>query len=460
MISETKKKKLNPMLLNVLIVSGLVHLAAIIILGGITIVNYVIPDEAQFEEPPEVEEEQPPPETKVEIKPQAAPQTQALDNLTMKQVGDIAVDDVNVDLPGMEQSFTVTAGLGGFSSGSLLGGASGRLGIGMSDVSVFGLKTKAERILFAIDADRSMVTDAKGGLNSYRVIKEEISDMVGNLSTGTLFNVMVYDERRAKYFKPQLVPAGLEMTEALKKWIAPINATADDIGLEGDQEARGIRVSALSDTQIFRNLRRGNRQNENALLTQAVLEQQVDAVFIVTGYHRGFQRISRKMTPREREDWNRIRSSNRYQKQLAEHRKEVPEMRKRVAEKLAEINEERASRGMPPRVLASRNSVHSNANELNLKWDTRHPGWPPSYWLEKREMERYARDLIDVLYEDKGGEKPSINVILFLAGDQNFSERLEDNLDDYVDFFGGDYRVIRGEDEIKSARSAADTKNE
>ncbi|MFQ3240643.1 MAG: hypothetical protein ACI9JZ_000319, partial [Lentimonas sp.] len=35
----------------------------------------------------------------------------------------------------------------------------------------------------------------------------------------------------------------------------------------------------------------------------------------------------------------------------------------------------------------------------------------------------------------------------------------QDQLDKYVRFFRGKNRVIRGEDEIKSARSSKDTKN-
>ena len=78
------------MLINVLLISGGIHALAIFILGGITIYKYIIPDEAQFEEAPEIAEERPPPDVKVEIKPQAPP-PQATQSLRMKQVGNIAV---------------------------------------------------------------------------------------------------------------------------------------------------------------------------------------------------------------------------------------------------------------------------------------------------------------------------------------------------------------------------------
>jgi len=460
MISQPKKRKMNPMLLNVLLISGGLHLFALFILGSITVYKYIIPDEARFEEPPEMVEETPPPDVKVEIKPQAAPQQQAMQGLRMKQVGNIAVSAVDVELPSMEQSFTVSAGLGGFGGGALLGGTRGSIGIGMSDVSVFGLKTRAERILFVIDANRQMVTDKKGGLNSYKVIKDEITDMVGNLSAGTLYNVMIVDRRKYKLFRDNLIPAGQESHQALIQWMAPINRDPNHPGLEGAAGADRAQIHALKDEPLHQNLAySGERGNETAFITQVALEQSVDAIFMITGYHRGFERIRRRPTERENADWARTTSRRKYQKQLEEHRKEVPEMQRRIKEKLAEINKERASKGQPPRVLDQRWGVYSNANELGLKWKTPHPGWQPAHHLEPRDVEKYFRQLIDVLYTDKGAPEPTINVILFLAGDEEMREEWEDSLDDYVDFFKGKYRIIRGLDEIKSASSAKGTKN-
>jgi hypothetical protein len=460
MISAPKKRKLNPMLLNVLLISGGIHALALFVLGGITIYKYIIPDEAQFEEPPAMVEEQPPPDVKVEIKPQAAPQQQAMQGLSMKQVGNIAVSAVDVALPSMEQSFTVSAGLGGFGSGALLGGTRGSIGIGMSDVSVFGLKTRAERILFVIDANRHMVTDKKGGLNSYKVIKDEITDMVGNLSAGTLFNVMIVDRRQNKVFKPQLVPAGQEVHQQLIQWMRPINADANNPGLEGASGATRERLVTLPDDPIPRAFSwSGDGNNENAFITQVALEQDVDAIFMITGYHRGFQRVRRQPTERENADWQRITSTRKYQEQLAEHQKEVPIMQKRIQAEMTKINAERKAKGQPARVLEQRYGVYSNARELDIKWETPHPGWQPAYFYEARELEKYFRDLIDVLYTDKGGVKPSVNVVLFLAGDEEMRKDWEDQLNDYVRFFGGKYRIIRGLDEIKSARSSKDTKN-
>ena len=448
------------MLLNVLLISGGVHAVALFILGSITVYKYIIPDEAQFEEPSPVIEEQPPPEVKIEIK-QQPPKQQAMQSLRMKQVGNIAVSAVDVNLPNMQESFTVSAGMGGFGGGSLLGGTRGTLGIGMSDISVFGLKTRAERILFVIDANRQMLTDAKGGLKSYKIIKDEITDMVGNLSAGTLFNVMMADRRNSMFFKQQLVPAGQEVHQQLIQWITPINANARNAGLvEGASGVGRERLQTLSEDANHEDILWANQAgNDTTFMTQLAIEQDVDAIFFIAGYHRGFERVRRRLTDQEEADWIRFSTTRKYQDQLAAHEKEVPIMQNRINYKMKKINEERRKKGQPDRVLDSRWGIYSDYRELGLEWETEHPGWRPNYCLESRDMEKYFKKVVDILYTNKGSEKPSVNVILFLAGDEEMRKEWEDQLDDYTDFFRGKYRIIRGLDEINEARSSSNTQN-
>jgi hypothetical protein len=459
-ITYQKKRKINPMLLNVLLISVGVHAVALFILGSITVYKYIIPDEAQFEEPSPVVEEQPPPEVKIEIK-QQPPKQQAMQSLRMRQVGNIAVSAVDVNLPNMQESFTVSAGMGGFGSGSLLGGTSGTLGIGMSDISVFGLKTRAERILFVIDANSQMLTDAKGGLKSYKIIKDEITDMVGNLSAGTLFNVMMADRRNSKFFKKQLVPAGQEVHQQLIQWITPINANARNAGLvEGARDVGRERLETLSKDATYEDILWANQPgNDTAFMTQLAIEQDVDAIFFIAGYHRGFERVRRRLTEKEEADWIRFSTSRKYQDQLAMHQKEVPVMQNRIDYKMKKINEERKAKGQPARVLNSRWGIYSDYRELGLEWETEHPGWRPDYFLESREIEKYFKKVVDILYTNKGSEKPSVNVILFLAGDEEMRKEWEDQLDDYTDFFRGKYHIIRGLAEISNASSSSETKN-
>ena len=458
MISANKKQKLNPLLLKVIFISVGMHVIAGLIAGVITVAKIVMPEDAQFEEPPAVVEDEPPPSVKVQIKPQQPKQQQA-QHVGMRPVANIAVANVDVNLPEMEQDFTVSAGLGGMGGGSLLGGTRGSIGLGMSDVSVFGLKTKAERILFVMDANRRMVTDQKGGLNSYKVIKDEITDMVGNLSAGTLFNVMLQDESRAMLFKPKLSSAGSEVHQQLIQWLTPINSDATNVGLERNPSAKTPKLSALADEEMHQILPIVP-WNITAFMTQHVLEQNVDTIFFITGHHSGFAGLRRGANEREKADYDRAVAKPDYQKQLAKFHAEIPKMRARISAELAKINAQRKAKGLPPRVLAHRSSVTSNAHELGLAWENYRPPSPPtSFAVDDRLVRKYFGKLVDELYETHDKPVPSVNVVLFLAGDEVFDKGAEQQLDQYVKFFRGRKRVIRGEDEIKSARSSKDTKN-
>lgn len=460
MIPIELKKKMNPMLVKVIVISVLVHVVGAFIAGVVTIATIVIQDDAQFEEPPKVTEEEPPREVKVQIRPQQPRQEQA-QRLRMRPVANIAVANVDVNLPSMDQNFTVSAGLGGVGGGRLLGGTRGSIGMGLSDISVFGLKTRAERILFVIDTNRRMVTDEKGGLDSYRVIKDEISDMVGNLSAGTLFNVMLTDIRRIKLFKPRLVPSGNEVHQELIKWISTVNNNAATPGLEGVSGSIMPLLRALPESEMQAAVSWNNGHNHTAFMTQLVIEQSADAIFMITGDHRGFGQVVAPPGEAQLIAWEELRSSAAYQEQAAAFHQEEPEMRQRVANELAKINKARASRGEPPRVLArNSNDVRGNANELGLKWKHPHPGGGAGHTdVEPRHVEKYFKAVMEKLYLSRGQQSPSLNVVLFLAGDEAYDERWEDQLKSYVRFFGGKSRIIRGENEIKSASSAKDTKN-
>lgn len=460
---ETKKKKLNPMLLNVILISGAVHLIAILIFGGITVVKFIVPDDAQFEEPPAVQEVEPPKEVKVEIRPQIPPQQQAMRNLRMKQVGNISVSAVDVNLPTMDQSFTVSAGLGGTGGGSLLGGTRGSIGLGASDVSVFGLKTRAERILFVLDAHRTMVYDEKGGLPGYRIIKDEIIDMVGNLSAGTLYNVMLLNGSNIKLFKPQLVPAGSEIQSQLTQWLAPVNRSLTEVGFPGGERAK-VKTRVDGYEEVYEGLRRYPVQ---LAITQVCLEMGVDAIFELVGGHAGLTRIRLEHTPEaiakaEETKRNYLERNPKVVKDIELHSQEIPVMKKRIQQTHAELNKKRASRGLPDKVLTG--NVYHDARNLNIEWEhpqVIHPELQVLHvkWLEPRNVRQYMVNLIRQLSNNRVGALPSVNVVLFLAADEKLSEQQEKQIDDYVSLFKGKMRILRGLSEIKSASTAKDTKN-
>lgn len=457
MISKSKKRKLNPTLMLVLLISGGVHLLALFVLGGIAIYNYIVPDEAQFEEPPPIQAEEPPPEMKIEIKPKAAPQDQPLDNLRMKQVSNIAVANVDIDLPSMGDSFTVSSGLGGFGGGSLMGGTRGSIGFGMSNVSVFGLESKAERVLFAVDASRTMMTDEKGGLNSYKVIKDEIVTMVGNLSTGTLFNVVFFDGKRYDFFKEKPVAAGVEITEELRQWVAPINADYNKLGLRnvGRQPLLTGMEGHPVQEQLNRYVNRFGTSSQPYRL-QLFMEQAVDAIFMIVPDHDGFGRLQRDPTEEElakAEEINSKEESDEIKAMREAYNKAKAEAVKKAEAMLAAENKRRAAKGLPPKVIDG-----FILGEYNVPIDAPKPPMtnyiPKKRFFSDEEIEKYFDDLVEKLYGARGGKPPSVNVIVFLADDEEFSEKKEEAVENYTRQFGGKYRLLRGLKQISEAASA------
>ena len=464
--------------MKVIIISVGLHVIVGFIAGIIKVATIIAQPDAQFEVPPAVVEEELPVPVNTEIQLQK-PIPPQIKSLSAYKVGEVRVSKVSVVLPNMGQNFTVSAGLGsmgqnftvsaglGSGSGGLGSGSGGLLGrsisdsfaIGMSDVSVFGLKTRAERILFVIDTHAQMVNDKKGGLNSYQVIKDEITDMVGNLSAGTLFNVMLHDRTKTVFFKPQLISAGADVHQELMQWISPINASAENIGLQTNRLARKNPLKTLKDEEVHLALERGLLPgNETGFITQTVLEQNVDSIFLITGFHRGFEDMYRDLNIHEEAEWQRKISSPNYQKKLAAHFKEIPQMKLRIQATLAKLNEERKANGQPPQILKER-WIYEDVETLNLKWVAPHPGHKPSIKMPESDVIAYFRKLVDQLYTIHDKEVPSINVLLFLAKDEELPKEWQHELNTYVRFFRGKDRIIRGQEEIQNARSSKEVKN-
>lgn len=463
MIQSKKKKKLNPMLINVLIISGAVHVLAILILGGITIVKYIIPDDAEFEEPPAIEEVEVPKEVKVEIKPPPpAPQKQA-SKLQMRPMANIAVSSVDVNLPSMDQSFTVSAGVGGLGRG-LLGSSRGSMNIGISSVNIFGLKSKGEKILFIVDASRRMVYDEKGGLNSYKFIKDEIANMVGNLGAGTLFNVMLLDGVRYNLFKPQLVSAGTSTTTELMKWFVPVNSSITKVGLPYPAK----RVEIKTELEDFPNIYAGLRTffRRTAAITQMALEMNVDSIFQIMAEHPGYGKIETPLSPKQKAELEATQAAERerdndpkIQAIIEARKQEELKMKQLIQQKLAALNKQRAAKGIPPKVLHS--DLYVQAKDLGLTWKTPQPprNTFPRNFVEGHEVERYFRALSERLFIDRNLPIPSINIILFLAEDEELPDVNEKEIKAFTRDFKGKMKVIRGLSGIQSSAGASTTTN-
>lgn len=474
MLPPAPKRRMNPLLIQVIVISVILHVVIGLILGGITVIDHIIPDKAQFEEAPETPDEAPPPPpVKVEVKPQKPKQVLA-PKLKLRPVGNIAVAAVNVDLPNMQQNFTISSGLGAVGagslkiSGSLLKVTSGSQLLGTSEVNVFGLKSKSERILFIIDSSRSMLTDSKGGLDSYKIIKNKVTELISNLAPGTLFNViLVGDGNKSLLFRPKLVSSGMENQVALIKWFAKINADASNAGLSSF-DAKNRPLTCLADSEIVAlglMAKNGTNHaaNQHAYFAQLALEMNVDSVFHICSYHRGFEGAVRLANERDQarnaKERDRLAKDRKYQEALSAHKAEIPSMQKRVDAELARQNAVRKKQGLPPRILRYPASHLGNAaKELNLKWKNPVPHahqfgyeFRHHYPIKANELKRHFAQVVRELYTQKKQRIPSINILLFIAGDQTLPEAEVKRIKEFTRSFKGKLRIIQGLDEIKQA---------
>lgn len=440
--------------MQVIVISLVIHGIAGLIATVWTVRNIIIKD-ATFEEPPQEINEEPPPDVKVVVEPEQQPD-QFENQLKMPKLADIAIEDV--DLPeGDEGAFVVASSFGSFGAGAgLISGGAGGLGLNLTDASIFGLKTKAERFLILIDANRRMLSDEKGGLNSYKVIKDEVARLVSGFAAGTLFNVIFYDKGRMLSFKPKLVPAGTSISEELKEWIDPVNSDAANVGILGHPRSQPIEISTFPDDPVHVTLPHIQWDgNQVGYATQLALEQNADAIFMITGYHRGFEDLRRPMNEEEKAKWEIESKSGPYQQKLTKHEAEIPKMRKRIEEELDKINRSRKSNGQPPRILKDPSNIYKSSQELGLGWDNPHPGDAPSFEIDIRSIEKYFERVVEYLYAPPE-KPPSIYVVLFLTEDEQFSNEWESQLKKYVRLFKGRHRIIRGANELKRASTAVE----
>lgn len=456
MISEKPKNRFRTLLINIFLISAAAHVVALVIFGGYTVYQYVISPPAQFEEPPPSIEEAPPPAS-VEVaiqRPRASDLPRG--ELRMQTVGSIAVAAVATDIPAMRESFVVAdAGMAGLAGARLGGSAS--LGLGISDISVFGVRDQGERILFVIDAGRNMVVDAKGGLHSYNAIKEEIIRLTGELSPGTVFNVLLFEStsNRVERFNSEMLAATPDNVNRFRQWFMPINQNANRIGVR----THNVRPTNTLDNEIGNTIRSYHAQGSPQIaLTQVMLEQNADLIYVITSEWAGFSRLRRPPNEREaaaiqreNELINRRRASSEYQRQLQQYNEARQAVARQVHEREMRERADRERRGLPRRIWRT-GSLAEKMREYNITMSVEHPdrslpprNAPTAFFFEAREIESYFRNFLRENFRGQNRPIPRINLILFLAEDEQVSRPVVDNIRNYLRMFNnGRFRELRG----------------
>ena len=320
-LQEFATKRKQP-ILGTFSLSIVIHVVVIALLGGVVVFKVLERPPAQFKPPP------PPPKTtkieprklqhkiKVREQQQNSGRPRVSPRLTANRVSGISLPEIEVDpmaepvKSNIQKNIGKNFSMAGLGSGLGSGTGSGGLGLGTSTVSFFGIQAAGERIAFVIDVSRSMVEDAKGGLNGYTVLKNELKSMVQKLNDGTFFDLIFFDEA-VDLFKPKLVVAKAPTKKEADAFISPYFAEYGKELLKNYSEEkrewpsatrlRNYNLPMLQATAKYVS-GGGNKNSQIDAPLVAAFEMKADTIFIISD---GYPIFERALFGRELEEYER-----------------------------------------------------------------------------------------------------------------------------------------------------------
>ncbi|MGE9292026.1 MAG: hypothetical protein ACQKBW_00300, partial [Puniceicoccales bacterium] len=387
----SKKRKVNLPLIEVIAISLIVHLVAIIGLGGYTIYTALAPEDPDMEAPPPPERIEPNKlQQQVRIQQQQKRSSRPVQKISVTNASSVNLPDLSVDMPTVNTTVAVGGNYGAGRLDDDFGG--GGIDFSKSAVDFFGIKSTGERVTFIVDASKYMLEDKKGGLPAYNIIKEEISKMVDKLSSGTLFNVMFYDGGKLQAYSTKLLPATRQNKELFKEWIKPINKDIGSVGkLSTNLRIENKDIQPMTD-----------KASNWVKALQVAMEQGSDTINIIVA---AWQFHGRGLQGEELERWYRSVDWGE------EQQKAWDDSVKKAEAWLKAENEKRRKAGKPERVVTWIGSIVA---ELFPKV-RRKPA--PSFDVD--EVDKFISNVQRQLYRGRDERPPPINVVLFLGADEN-----------------------------------------
>lgn len=222
-------------------------------------------------------------------------------------------------------------------------GGTDTIGFTMPEVSVFGVKSRGEKIFILLDTSPSMLRDEIGGIPAYKLIKKELLGLVEGLPPTTLFNIAAFQSGRLPVVLfSKMVPASKPNIAKLKKWIEPLNTVPIDA--ENYDENRDAGVSTLGPGGVV--LRddlavsplRGDPNWLRPLLFS--MGCRADSVFLLSDAWSTHIRYATENIDEVREKWKQSPAGRKWDEAL-----------RKGTEKLRKENKDRVKKNQPPKVL-------------------------------------------------------------------------------------------------------------
>jgi hypothetical protein len=228
----------------------------------------------------------------------------------------------------------VKGGLGNAAGAGLGGG--GSLGFNMPEMSLFGVKSRGEKVFIILDTSGYMMVDKMGGIPAYTIIKSELVRILEGLNPAVLFNIAIYEGNNSYTLYPSLVSANVSNVAKVEEWLKPLNAVSKGMGdRDYGTKTKGAGGARVDGGIVAEPLK--NNPGDWARPALQAMEQGADVVFLLS-CRWGTLRYKVGTSDKERK-WDED-DQKRYQENIAKakalYKKE---------------NERRAAKGQPPRVI-------------------------------------------------------------------------------------------------------------
>jgi hypothetical protein len=252
-----------------------VHLLAMIIFGGVKLVQYFTEEETVFEVPPPAKTYEP---RKVELKvkvqrrQRSSSRPAIIPRMVSSKPSQLAFPEIKIDpklvTTTFQPKFKAISGKG-LGAGLGTGYGTSGFGEGVSTINFFDIQARGERIAVLVDVSVSMVEEERGGPAGFNRVRERLSQVVGALKDGTLFSVIVFADGCSS-MSPKMVYASGDTRSQAKAFLSGFNV-AGNYGLEsGNFSGAKVGLPAMGGTTRL------------DLALSAAMEQLADTIMIIS----------------------------------------------------------------------------------------------------------------------------------------------------------------------------------
>lgn len=452
------KKEKRGLLYQVFIVVAIIQVVLLITMGSVIVTQSIITEEKKFDAPPTIEKvDQARKETRVRVQQQQKKTQKLTRRISITNPQNTNLPQVNITLP---PTMSMGAGISAISNIDM----TSKFNIVTTTVDIGGIKSKTEKVLICIDTGKYLMTDERGGLDTYKAIREDIKKLINNLPPTVLFNLMAYSTEYGtsiNMFQPSLVAATSANKRMACDFVEPLNASLSRLGPGGNNYK--LKYPFLPQppdsnhySQYASNIYR---------IYQAALEQGADTIYILTTSWTDPERIKKPWNNAQTQRY--IRDMARYsenverqrrqagwndQKQIEYEREDMIARRdgiKKAREWIKAENDRRAKKGQPLYTGNVYKAMYDN------KFYVRPKEVPPSIGVKAPEVkfESYGRSgilkyydkLFKEVYRDKQMKPPTLNMIVFRGKNENLTPAENRVIKQFTSSNnGGRSRVLRG----------------